>query len=180
MIGIAAHAESDKLGVDFRAARPGMFQFLDDQAAGTVAQHKAVTLTVKRPARLFRLIVTRCHRPGGAKTAERQIRGGVFRTTCKHHVRIAVHHASRCYTDAVGGCRTGSDNRQVRTSHAIHDADVARCHVDDAARNEERRNLACTTGKVLVVIIFDRRQSADACAHGNADAVTVFLGHVDA
>ncbi len=58
----------------------------------------------------------------------------------------------------------------------LHDADVAGNHIDNAAGDEERRDLSRTTGKKLVVVVLDRRETADTGPHRDTDPVTVFLG----
>jgi hypothetical protein len=70
----------------------------------------------------------------------------------------------------------GCDDRQVRTAQAVLDRQVARDHVDDRGRHEERRDAARTALVVVFLLFFDHRQAADAGTDDHADAVGIFFG----
>jgi len=41
---IAGHAVADNLGIDLRAARLGVFEFLENDHAGSLAHHESVAI----------------------------------------------------------------------------------------------------------------------------------------
>ena len=158
------------------AARFGVLVFLEHQHAGAFAQHETVAVLVPGPAGGGRIVVAGGQRARGRKTAHRQRAQGRLRAARNHHVRIAVLDHAPGITDAMRGGGAGGDHRQIRALQAVHDRQIARDHVDDGARDEERRDLARPAfSEVIVVRVLDHRQAADAGTDIDADALGVLL-----
>src|SRR6056297_446425 len=159
-----------------------MFVFLEHDAAGAVAQHETVPVAVPGPARLLGCLVAGRQGARRAETPESQRRGGHFRAARDHQVRVAVLDATRRHADAVGGCRAGRHQGQIGSGQAVLDRDMPGNHVDDAAGNEKRRDLAGRLAGLEVApeIPLDGFDAADAGADRHADAVRIGFAHLDA
>jgi hypothetical protein len=90
VVGVAAHAETDQLGIDGRAARLGVLQLFEHQRTGTVGQHEAITALVPWTAGAGRLVVAGRQRTGRAEAAHAQAAGRHFGTAGDHHVSFVV------------------------------------------------------------------------------------------
>ena len=55
VVRVCAHPVSDDLRQDDGVPRPGMFQFLENQNAGALADHKPIAVLVKWTAGMFRV-----------------------------------------------------------------------------------------------------------------------------
>src|SRR5690606_25496886 len=144
------------LAVDLRSARTCVLVLFESEATRAVAQHEAVAVLVPGPACRLRVVVSLRERASGAETAESERRDSVLRSARVHHVRIAALYEARSQADAMRRRRTRRDDRKVRPRHAVHDGDMARDHIDDARRNEERRDPSRAAVAQLVVVAFDR------------------------
>ena len=77
-------------------------------------------------------------------------------------------------------CRTRSDDRNIGAGNVLQDADISRRHVDDAARDEERRDFSRAAGQEFVVVVFDGLDATDSGAQCHTDSMPVFLGNFEA
>ncbi len=77
-------------------------------------------------------------------------------------------------------CCTRRDDRYVRPCDVLHDAHVTGRHVDDAAGDEKRRDLARAAGEELVVIVLDEFNTPDSRAHRDTNRVPVLCGDLEA
>ena len=138
VVGIAAHAEAQQLGVDRCASRLRVLEFLQHDTARAVPQHEAVTLYVERTTRTLWFIVARRHGFRRTESADRERGRRILGPSGNHDFRIAVlDHASR-ETDAMRRRCAGSHDRDVRPGYVLHNTDIPGRHVDDAAGNVER------------------------------------------
>ena len=103
VIGVAAHAEADQLGVDARAALLRVLELLEDDRAAAVAEHEAVAVLVPGPARSLRRIVVAWTAPSPGRSCRgRRPSGGHLAAAGDHHVRIAVLDGAHAQADAHG------------------------------------------------------------------------------
>ena len=102
---------------------------------------------------------------------------GHLRAAGNHHVSVAVFDHARSITNVVRAGGTGRDDGDVGSLHSVHDGQVARDHVDDAGRNEERRHFSRAVLEQGLVLTLDERQSADAGTDGQTDARCVGFRH---
>jgi hypothetical protein len=177
--GIAAHAEAGQLGVDLRAARPGMFVLFEHHDAGALAHDEAVAILVPGTGSSRRIVVARGQGLGRSEAAHGQRRHSRLGAAANHRVGIAVLDHPRRQADRVQARGAGRDHGNVGPLEAEHDRQVARDHVADGARNEEGRNLARTARQIVVVRILDHRQATDAGADVDADALGIGLRRVE-
>ena len=70
--------------------------------------------------------------------------------------------------------------RNVGALQALHDGELTRNHVDDAARDHKGRNAAGTAAHHRVVVGADGGKTADARTDRNARHRSVFLGDLEA
>jgi hypothetical protein len=119
-------------------------------------------------------VVARGQRARRGEAAHAQRRDGALGAAGDHHVGVAVFDQAAGLADAVQPGGAGRHDGQVGPGEAVADRDVARDHVDDRGRHEERRDAARAAFAVLVVRVLDQRQPADARADDAADA----LGHL--
>ena len=57
VISVGAHAISHQLGIDGRPSASGMFQLLEHQNTGAIAEYKAVTIPIPGPTRQFGFVI---------------------------------------------------------------------------------------------------------------------------
>ena len=180
VVRVRAHAEADDFRIDLRAARLGVLVLFEHHHARTLAQHEAVAVAVPWTRGRGRIFIARRQRARRGETAQAQRRHRRFRTTGDHYVGVAILDQACCLADAVQAGRAGRHDGQVRAAQAELDRQVARDHVDDRGRDEERRDAARAAAVELRLRVFDHRQAADAGAHEHADAVGIVLGDDEA
>src|SRR5690606_11357589 len=96
VVRVAAHAETDQLAVDARAARHGLVVVLEHEDARAIAHDEAVAALVPRPRSLLRFVVAGRQRFDRAEAAQRSRRSRVFGAAGDHRVGLAVlDHAHR-------------------------------------------------------------------------------------
>jgi len=83
-------------------------------------------------------------------------------------------------TQRVGGGGTGSHDTEVRAAGAEFDADESAADVADQRGNGERGNFARTFFEEVLQLVFVGLHATDTGTNDDADAVAVFLRHVDA
>ena len=154
-----------------------MFIFFEHQNTGTVTQDKTVTVAIPGATGLLRGIIAGRQRTGCRESGHAQRRGCHFSTARDHYIGITVLNHAHGVANVMGAAGAGGGDRNVRATEAVFDRHVARNHVDDAARHEERRYTASTAGIERIVGFFNHRQTADAGANGTADTVCIaFVG----
>ena len=174
VVGVAAHAEANQLGVDFRAARLGVFVFFQHQYARAFAHHEAIAPLVPGTARRGGVVIAGGQGARGGETGDAQGRNGGFRAACHHHVGIAVFDEARRRADGMGAGGAGSDQGDIRPLKTVTNREIAGDHVDDGAGHEEGRNLTHAGIQKFLRAFFDHGQTADAGADANADALHIF------
>ena len=173
VVRIGAHAEAGQFAVDSGTARLGVFELLQNQHAGTFAQHEAVAILVPGTARGRRIVVARRERraaenppiPSGEMVASAP--PATITSASPYSIRRAA------VADAMHASRARRDHRQARALEAVHDREIARDHVDDRAGDEERRDAARPALGALGWCFLDHRQATDARADVQADALGV-------
>ena len=177
VVRVRTHAEADQLAIDPRAALLRMLVLLEHQHPGALAQHETVAVAVQGPAGRGRIVVARRQRraaqnppmPSGEMVAS--VPPATITSASPYSIsRPASPMQCRPVVQA-------RDDRQIRALAALHDRQLARDHVDDRARHEERRHPArCRGSAVSRVGVLDQRQAADARADAHADALGVRFG----
>ena len=180
VIRIAAHAETDQLGVDSRAAGPSVFEFLEHHDAAAIGRDEAVTITIPGPGGLGGGIISGGQRLRLAEAADAERGHRHLRAAGEDHIGIAVLDRAHAEADGMGGGGAGRHHAEVRAAQAVLDRQVPGDHVDDRARNEERRDLARAVGReIRVVFALDRGQATDAGAGDHAAALRVDLRQIE-
>ena len=67
MVGVAAHAESEDLGIDLRPAFSGVFVFLEHEHAGALAEHESVAVAIEGSGRRRGIVIPLRKRLHGRK-----------------------------------------------------------------------------------------------------------------
>ncbi len=120
-----------------------MLVFLEHHHAGALAHHEAVAVAVIGARGAGRLVVEGgAQRAAGGEAGERQAADRRFGAAGHHHVGIAEGDEACGIADGVGAGGAGRDHRVVRPLEAVGDGDIAAGKIDQAARNEERRDAA--------------------------------------
>ena len=84
----------------------------------------------------------------------------------------------RGFTDRVRARRAGGNNPEIGPTCPEVDRDQARTHVADQRGNRERRNFARATLGQHAQLRFVREHAANTRTDDDADAVTIFLRHI--
>src|SRR5579871_376231 len=177
VIGVAGHAVTDDLGIDFGAARLGVLQLFEHEHAGAFAHDKAVAALVPRPRGGGRVVVVagrqrpRRGKPGQPQPADRRLGAAAH-----HDVGIVEGDQPRRVADRVRAGRARRHHRMVRPLEAVADRDVAGGEVDQAGRDEERRDPARPALGQGQRALGDAGQPADAGADHDAGAFLRLLG----
>lgn len=127
VIGIRADAVAGELGVDFRAAFAGVFEFFDDDDSCAFAHDEAVAVFVEGAGCVFGVVVS----AGGkglhvGEAGEAHGEDGGFGTAAEEGVGVAEFDHAPGFTDVVVGGGAGGDDDHVW-------AKEAEFHRDDAA-----------------------------------------------
>ncbi|MCY1415236.1 hypothetical protein D9M71_307100 [compost metagenome] len=176
VVGVAAHAEADQLGIDARATGTGMLELFQHQGAGTVGQHETVAITVPGAAGPRGIVIAGGQRTRRTEAAKTEAAAGHLGTTGDHHVGVAVGDIACRHADAVGARGAGGGDGVVGTLCAQMDRQESGNHVDDRARHEERRNPPRPLLVQRLGVVLDIGQTTDAGAHGHADALAIGIG----
>jgi len=139
VVGVARQAVADHLGVDRRAAGPGVFVLLQHQHPGALAHDEAAAVLVVGPRGLRGPVVeVGGHGPTGDETghADRADRG--LGAAGHHDVGVAVPDHPGRVADGVRAGGAGGDHRVVGPLEAVADRHLARGQVDQGGGNEER------------------------------------------
>ena len=177
MVGIAAHAVAGQFRIDPGSPRLGVLVFLQHHHPRTFADHEAVPVLVPGTTGCCRIVVAGAERTRCRKTAHRQCADRCFGTAGNHHIGIAIFDDARRFADAVRTGGAGGNHRQIRAFQSVHHGQVAGNHVDDRARDEERRYFSRPCCEVIVVSILDHRQPANAGTDVYADTLGILLGY---
>ena len=89
-VGVEAAAQAQHLGVNRRAALPGMFQFLQHQHAGPFAEHEAVALAVEGPRHFRGRPFGPAQRPQGRVGQDQQRIDAAIGAAGQDHVGVAA------------------------------------------------------------------------------------------
>ena len=139
VVGVAGGAVAGQLGVDARAALPGVLQLFHHQHAGTLADHEAVAAAVERPAGLLGgVVVARADRLQGAEAGHRQRGDRRLGAAAQDHVGGAVLDPAVCLADGVVGGGAGGHHGIGGAARVDADGDVAGCDVADHLRHQQR------------------------------------------
>ena len=143
MIGVAGKAVADQLGVDGGAAVLGVLEFLEHDASGAFAHHKAVAIAVVGARGLLGPVVE-AGRQGaaGAKSGQRKAIDRRLGAAGDHHVGVAEGDQPSRVADRVRAGRAGGDDSVVGTLEMVSDRDLPAHQIDETAGNEKRRDAA--------------------------------------
>ncbi|MPM70353.1 hypothetical protein SDC9_117308 [bioreactor metagenome] len=167
---IGAHAISKQFCIDPGTARLGVFVLFEHHHAGTFTQNKTITVLVPGARGRLGVVIAGGQGAHRGKAAHAQRRHCGLRTPCDHHVGIAIFNHASCFANAVQACCTGSHHRQIGALEPESHGHMARHHVDDGGRHEERRDTARAARCQFCVGVFDQRQAADAGANHATNA----------
>ncbi|MCY1172102.1 hypothetical protein D9M73_122310 [compost metagenome] len=180
VISIARQAIADHLGIDFRAARLGVFIFLEADHACALAHDEAVAILVIGAAGAFgRRVEARRQRArlGEAGNAERADRAlGAAR---QHHIGIVHRDHPRGVADRMRAGRASGDDGMVGAHQTVFDLHLAGDQVDQATMHEMRGDAARAAFVQHDRFAGDARQAANARSDRAARAELLFLGHVE-
>src|SRR6185369_4482105 len=105
-------------------------------------------------------------RPRLAEARERRWRRRALRATRDDDVGVTVLDAAHGESDGVGGRSARAHDAEIRAAQAELDAEMARDHVADGARDVERRSLFRVVSALpRDRFVFDARETADARTH---------------
>ena len=139
VVGIAAHAVADDLGVDVGAPLLRVLVLLQHDHARTFPHHEPVARLVPRAGRALRLVVeVGGERAGRGEARDADVADARLGAARHHDVRIAPQDQVRGVADGVRPGRARGHHRVIGAAKAVADGDVARGQVDQARRDEER------------------------------------------
>ena len=156
-----------------------MLVFLEHHDAGALAHDEAVAVLVLGPRGAFGGVSLKpvdSARAGGeagdAEAADRRLGAAG-----DHHVGVVERDQPRRVADRVRAGRAGRDDRVVRALEAVADRDMAGGEVDQADRDEERRDRGAGPFSCSVIdAVVDAVQAADARADHDAGALALLVG----
>ena len=126
MIGVAGQAVADEFGVDSRAARLRVLEFLEHDAARALAHDEAVAVAIVGARGLLRPVVEAGRqRPAGAEAGERQAVDRRFGAARHHHIGVAERDQPPGVADRVRAGRAGGDHRMVGALQIVGDRNLA-------------------------------------------------------
>ena len=135
VIGVARQAIADHFGIDFRAARLGVFQLFQHHDAGALAHHKAVAVLVIGPRGLGGCVVEGGgQRAAGDEAGDAEPADRRFRAARDHHIGVVQRDQPRGVADGMRAGGAGGDHGVVGALEADADRDLAGGQVDQPAR----------------------------------------------
>ena len=178
--GVARKAVAHDFGVDLGAARESVFKLFEDEHARAFAHHEAVAVLVEGTRSGLRIVVAARERVHGVKGAHGEGMNRRFAAARDHDRRVAALDHVHRFADGVQTRRARRDVRDVRALEVLHDRELTRDHVDDAARNHEGRNAAGTAVDHRLIVRRNDGNAADPGADGDADFGREFFRHFNA
>ena len=178
--GVAREAVADDFGVDVGAAGAGVLKLLENEDAGAFAHHEAVAVLVEGTGGGLRIVVATGERMHVVEAADAHGMNRGLAAARHHHGRVAAGDDVHGLADGVKARRAGGHVGDVRALEVLHDRELARGHVDDAARNEEGRDAARTALVAGLVVRADERKAADARTDGAAAFRRELVGDLEA
>jgi hypothetical protein len=178
---VAGHAVAGELRIDARPALLRRLHLLEDHDARALRDDEAVAVTVPRTRGVLRIVVALRQRLHDGEAPDGERGDHRLGPSGEREVRLAVlDHAVRL-ADRVRARRAGRHHGEVRPLHPVLDRDVAAGLVDDQAGDEEGRDRARVAAalEVLPVGLLDDRESPDARADHDGEALTVLVGDRD-
>ena len=121
MVSVSTHAGTCHLSVDLRSASLRVLQFLQDEAAGTLAHDESVAAGAERTARLLRLIVACRERVHGVEAAHADGADGSLGTTSHDGIGLAQTNQVEGIGQGVGRRGTGRSRDIVGAVEAVVD-----------------------------------------------------------
>ena len=174
MVSVAVEAVTYEFSVDVSATSFSVFQFFQQDYAGTFAHNETITVFVERTGSAFGVFVVggQCFHISKASYSNRG--NGSFATTSEHYVSVAVLNGTESVTNAVSAGSTSSHDCSVGAFEAKSDTDLACGHVRNFHRNEERADF----GGAFVTIFQGLFQESMDTADTGTNAYTA-TGSVD-
>src|SRR5260221_757292 len=143
VISVSRETIADDLGIHLRSAAFGVLIRFEHDNSGTLAHHEAVAIAIVGTRSAFRCIIERRGKSAtGHKSRHPDPRDRRFRATRHHDLGVTERHQSRGISDGMRTGRTGGDDCMVVPFEALRDRYIARCEINQTARNEERRHAA--------------------------------------
>ena len=180
VVGVGSGAVASELRVYLRAASFRMLLRLEDESRRALAHHKAVAISVERPARPFRRIVEmRGKRLHLHEAADGELDYAPFRSAGDHDVSAPCANEVHCIPDGVGRACAGSRNHLARPLRANGNGDVARSLVGDELRNGKRRKPVGPAVEERLVVLARYLDAADSDSEDRSNprhVGTVLLG----
>ena len=138
MVRVGGHAVADELRIDPRAAALGLFELLEHENAGALADDEPVAILVERAAGASGVVIARRERPQRGKPAHAHRRDGRLRAAGNHRVGVAAPDDLEGVADGVRRSRARGTRRRVRPLGAEPDRHLSRGEIDDGRGDEER------------------------------------------
>ena len=180
MIAVRVRAVADKLCVDMRTARLGVFERLEHDQPCALAHDEPRAVLVKGTRSVRRIvIVIRAERLHRRKARTRRLGDARLRAARDHDIRLAALHDAIGVTDTVrarGARRHDAGHGAVQT---VVDRNLPRCHVGDHHGDEKGADTLGALFKETLIGAVHRLDAADARADIGADAVTVLLIEIE-
>ena len=123
VIGVGRVSVAYQLGVNFRAARFGMFELLQHDDAGPFAHHETVARGVEWPGGMLGIIVARAEGIHRAEAANAYGNNGGFGSARKHRLGIAHLDGPPGFTNGVHGRGAGRTGGEVRSAEFVEHGD---------------------------------------------------------
>ena len=136
--GVRRRPVADDLGQRLRAPRPGVLERLEDDDAGALADDEAVAVLVERARGAPGIVVPGGERLHRGEAADDGLVDAGLDAAGEHDVGVAAPDRLPGLADGMGAGGAGGDGRPVGPERPELDRDLARRHVRDAHRDEER------------------------------------------
>ena len=174
--GVARHAVADDLGVDLRAARPGVFVFLEDDDPGALAHDEAgMAPVIGARGLLRRVVIGGAQGLAGEEAGDTERHDGALGPARHHHIGIVQHDHPRRVANSVHAGGAGRHDGVVRPLQAVADRDLAAGQVDQGRGDEEGADAARTGFGQDRRAVGDGAQAAYAGPHDDAGAFLVLV-----
>ena len=168
--GVAGHAVAGNLPVDSGPPVQGKGQFLQNEGAAALADHKPVPLPVEGTAGPLRFFVSKGQCPHGVEAAHAEGAYGGVDPAGDHHVGIAVGDRAKGVPDGVRAGRAGGHGTVDRPLGLKADRHEARGEIGQRRGNREGGHPLRSVAKQDDLRFLQRAQPADGGADDDARA----------
>ena len=175
VVSVSRHAHAGHFAVDFRAACLGVFQFLQDEDAGTFAHHETVAAGAEGARCTCRVVVASGEGVHGGEAAHAAGPDGSFGTTGNDGVSLAQTNEVEGIGQGVGRGSASRGGGVVRSVEAVLYGDLSGGDVGNHLGDEEGVELRAVffVHSIVAGFFLKGMDAADAYTENHADAVLV-------